>query len=123
MVGETLRNLLMIAWLLPLVGFAVEIFGGFWGTRKSRAAAWIAVGCIATGFVCSFSALMIWGNANHWSVMHKADHGASHESHEGHESHEEHAPAGHEAPADKHGSASAESPYKLTALAGGRSRR
>lgn len=119
MVGETLRNLLMIAWLLPLVGFAVEIFGGFWGTRKSRAAAWIAVGCIATGFVCSFSALMIWGNANHWSVMHKADHGTAQESHDGHESekgHEEH-PAGHEAPAEKHGSASSESPYKLTALA------
>jgi NADH-quinone oxidoreductase subunit L len=120
MVGETLRNLLMIAWLLPLVGFAVEIFGGFWGSRQSRAAAWIAVGCIATGFVCSFSALMIWGNANHWSVMHKADHGASHESHDGHQGekvHEEHAPAGHEAPAEKHGSVSSESQYKLTALA------
>lgn len=120
MVGETLRNLLMIAWLLPLVGFAVEIFGGFWGTRQSRAAAWIAVGCIATGFVCSFSALMIWGNANHWSVMHKADHGASHESHDGHDAekgHDEHAPAGHEAPAEKHGSAATASPYKLTALA------
>jgi len=114
MVGETLRNLLMIAWLLPLVGFAVEIFGGFWGTRKSRAAAWIAVGCIATGFVCSFSALMIWGNANHWSVMHKADHGASHEGHDGHhgeKGHEEHAPA------EKHGSVSSDAPYKLTSLA------
>ena len=120
MVGETLRNLLMIAWLLPLVGFAVEIFGGFWGSRQSRAAAWIAVGCIATGFVCSFSALLIWGNANHWSVMHKADHAASHESHDGHEGgkgHEEHAPAGHETPAEKHGSTSSESQYKLTALA------
>lgn len=120
MVGETLRNLLMIAWLLPLVGFAVEIFGGFWGSRQSRAAAWIAVGCIATGFVCSFSALLIWGNANHWSVMHKADHGSSHESHDGHEAekgHEQHAPAGHEAPAEKHGSTSSESQYQLTALA------
>lgn len=120
MVGETLRNLLMIAWLLPLVGFAVEIFGGFWGTRKSRAAAWIAVGCIATGFVCSFSALMIWGNANHWSVLHKADHGASHEEHDGQHGetgHDEHAPAGHDAPAEKHGATSAEAPYKLTALA------
>ena len=120
MVGETLRNLLMIAWLLPLVGFAVEIFGGFWGSRQSRAAAWIAVGCIATGFVCSFSALLIWGNANHWSVMHKADHGSSHESHDGHEAekgHEQHAPAGHEAPAEKHGSTSSDSQYQLTALA------
>ncbi len=58
MVGETLRNLLTIAWLLPLAGFAVEIFGGFWGTRKSRLAAWMSVCCIATGFVCSASALI-----------------------------------------------------------------
>jgi NADH-quinone oxidoreductase subunit L len=78
MVGETLRNLLMIAWLLPLAGFAVEIFGGFWGSRKSRVAAWMSVGCIATGFVCSFSALMIWGNSNNfWKVEHQSEHHAA----------------------------------------------
>jgi NADH-quinone oxidoreductase subunit L len=70
MVGETLKTLLTIAWLLPLAGFAIEIFGGFWGTRKSRAAAWMAVGCIATGFVCSFAALIIWGTSNDWVVFH-----------------------------------------------------
>ncbi|MFM7164052.1 MAG: hypothetical protein ACKO3T_02315, partial [Planctomycetaceae bacterium] len=74
MVGETLRNLLLIAWLLPLCGFAVEIFGGFWGSRRSRVAAWLAVGCIATGFVCSASALTIWGNSNGWAVLHRAGH-------------------------------------------------
>lgn len=74
MVGETLRNLLMIAWLLPLAGFAVEIFGGFWGTRQSKLAAWLAVGCIAAGFVCSASALIIWGNSNDWAVLHRGDH-------------------------------------------------
>lgn len=74
MVGETLRNLLLIAWLLPLCGFAVEIFGGFWGSRRSRVAAWLAVGCIATGFVCSASALTIWGKSNGWAVLHRADH-------------------------------------------------
>ncbi len=79
MVGETLRNLLMIAWLLPLCGFAVEIFGGYWGSRKSRVAAWLAVLCIATGFVCSASALTIWGRSNGWAVLHKAEHG--HDSH------------------------------------------
>lgn len=89
MVGETLRNLLMIAWLLPLVGFVVEIFGGFWGSRKSKAAAWMAVACIATGFVCSAGALIVWGNANDWTVLrdhhdahqnegHGAEHGAAH---------------------------------------------
>ena len=80
MVGETLRNLLTIAWLLPLAGFAVEIFGGFWGTRKSRLAAWMSVGCIATGFVCSASALVIWGQSNHWTVLEKDDHHAGGES-------------------------------------------
>ena len=41
----------MIAWLLPLCGFAIEIFAGFWGTRKSKTAAYIAVGCIGTAVV------------------------------------------------------------------------
>ncbi len=118
MVGETLRNLLMIAWLLPLCGFAIEIFGGFWGSRQSRLAAWIAVGCIATGFICSASALLIWGRQNDWVVLDKADHGDGHEdaghASPGHEAapshghstepghHDETKPAeGHEAP--KHG--------------------
>ena len=79
MVGETLRNLLMIAWLLPLAGFAVEIFGGFWGSRKSRVAAWMSVACIGIGFLCSVSALVIWGNSNNWTVLdHAIDHGESH---------------------------------------------
>jgi len=37
--GSTLKWLLAIAWLLPLAGFAVEVFGGYWGSRKSKAAA------------------------------------------------------------------------------------
>ena len=69
MTGETLRNLLMTAWLLPLLGFAIEIFGGFWGSRKSRVAAWLAVACIATGFLCSASALVVWGNATEWRAI------------------------------------------------------
>jgi len=80
MVGETLRNLLMIAWLLPLAGFAVEIFGGFWGSRKSRTAAWLAVACIATGFLCSASALLIWKGATGWTLWGDGAHGAHHES-------------------------------------------
>ncbi len=112
MVGETLRNLLMIAWLLPLVGFAVEIFGGFWGTRKSRTAAWIAVGCIATGFVCSFSALMIWGNANGWTVMHRAGHDDAH--------HEEAHPApshdGEHKAEEKHGAVVEKGAFQVASL-------
>ena len=67
--GATLKWLLAIAWLLPLAGFAVEVFGGYWGSRKSKAAAWMAVGCIATGFVCSAAALLTWGSATHWSAL------------------------------------------------------
>lgn len=103
MVGETLRNLLMIAWLLPLAGFAVEIFGGFWGSRKSRVAAWMSVGCIGIGFLCSVSALLIWGNSNNWTVLHvdndhdethaTADHEAGH--HEGDHTASDSAPADH----------------------------
>jgi NADH-quinone oxidoreductase subunit L len=80
MTGETLRNLLMTAWLLPLLGFAIEIFGGYWGSRKSRAAAWLAVICIATGFVCSATALVTWGNATHWAVLSHDDHGKAGET-------------------------------------------
>ena len=87
MVGETLRNYLMIAWLLPLAGFVVEIFFGFYSKnpRHSKAAAWCAVGCIGAGFLCSCAALITWGNANDWCVL------------EHHDSHGEHAEAGHEA--------------------------
>ncbi len=73
MTGETLRNLLTAAWLLPLLGFVIEIFGGFWGSRKSRVAAWIAVACIATGFLCSARALSVWVNATGWSLTDSHD--------------------------------------------------
>ena len=109
MVGETLRNLLLIAWLLPLCGFAVEIFGGFWGSRRSRVAAWLAVGCIATGFVCSASALTIWGNANGWSVLHHAEHHADEAAADGHVAHDSVTPPAPEtlAAADAHADAAA----------------
>jgi NADH-quinone oxidoreductase subunit L len=67
--GETLGKLLTAAWLLPLVGFAVEIFGGFWGSRKSKAAAYLAVFCIGMGFILSASALCHWGKVTNWSAI------------------------------------------------------
>jgi hypothetical protein len=33
--GEVLRNLLTVAWLLPLAGFVLEIFAGYWSHRLS----------------------------------------------------------------------------------------
>src|SRR5262245_18730161 len=85
--GDTLKWLLAIAWLLPLAGFAVEIFAGYWSTRVSKAAAWLAVGCIATGFVCSSAALITWGNATHWSALASAT-----EEHAEHDAESETAP-------------------------------
>ena len=78
--AQALKWLLAIAWLLPLAGFAVEIFGASWSGRRSKAAAYLAIGCIAAGFVCSAAALMTWGNATHWGGGgHTAD--AHHDEH------------------------------------------
>src|SRR5262245_53892711 len=84
--GKTLGTLLTAAWLLPLIGFAIEIFGGFWSGRRSKAAAYLAVACIGTGFFLSAGALLYWGKTTGWSAL--AAHGSGHEaagapSHEG----------------------------------------
>lgn len=85
--GDTLKTLLMIAWLLPLFGFAVEILWGPRGDRRTtRWPAWMAVACIGSGFLCSLSALLIWGSGTDWAVL------QSHDSHD----------AGHAAPSDTH---------------------
>lgn len=107
MTGEWLKLLLTIAWLLPLLGFAVEIWAGYWGTRKSKAAALMSVACIGTGFLCSLSALLIWGGATHWTALedhgHGADHGEQHQPHDGHggDAHD-HGDDGHEHPKEAH---------------------
>src|SRR5262245_45227065 len=67
--ADSLKWLLGPAWLLPLIGFVIEIFGGKWGSRTSKTAAYIAVGCIGTGFLCSVMALLTWGNATDWSAL------------------------------------------------------
>ncbi len=67
--GDTLKVLLGLAWLLPLAGFAIEIFGGFWGSRQSKTAAYLAVFCIGTGFVLSAAALVHWGRTTKWSAL------------------------------------------------------
>ena len=79
--AESLKWLLGIAWLLPLAGFCIEIFAGYWSTRTSKVAAWLAVGCIGTGFLCSLAALVTWGNATHWSAL--ASSAAHHDEHSG----------------------------------------
>ncbi len=85
--GDTLRNLLTLAWLLPLAGFVAEIYALRWTHRLSKAPAYIAVGCIAAGFVCSFAALLTWGTGTDWAALkdhhgehHAAAHGEDHPS-------------------------------------------
>lgn len=80
--------LLAAAWLLPLVGFAIEIYALQlkWSHRLSKAPAYLAVACIGGGFLLSLSALLMWGNQTQW-VATKA-HETSHHG----------APAGHDAP-------------------------
>jgi NADH-quinone oxidoreductase subunit L len=83
--GGTLATLLTMAWLLPLAGFAIEIFGGYWGTRRSKQAAYLAVFCIAAGFVLSTIALVSWGAATEWSALeshHAAESSAQADAHE-----------------------------------------
>lgn len=132
MVGETLKQLLMIAWLLPLAGFVVEVFFGYWSKnpRHSKTAAWIAVACIGVGFLCSLTALIRWGNAgNVWEANESRQAAAAHhadELHEGgesghaHEAEHKHEGEDHkEEHADDHaalqGSDAAASAYLLTA--------
>ncbi len=66
--GTVLRNLLTLAWLLPLAGFVAEIYALQlrWSHRLSKAPAQLAVACIGAGFLCSLSALLYWGNETKW---------------------------------------------------------
>ncbi|WLD12248.1 NADH-quinone oxidoreductase subunit L [Planctellipticum variicoloris] len=54
--------LLTAAWLLPLAGCVVEFFALRWTHRLSKAPAWVAVGCIAAGFLCSAAAAAVWSS-------------------------------------------------------------
>ena len=82
--GNTLANLLTIAWLLPLFGFVVQIlFALRWWGRKSKTAAYLAIFCIGAGFICSSTAFFLWGEGTGWAVFKPSDHG-----------HVEHADAG-----------------------------
>lgn len=89
--ATTLKWLLGAAWLLPLAGFCVEIFGGYWGrhadaatrNRNHQLAAFLAVGCIAGGFLLSATALWTWLDATGVCLLpasaeHAGDHGDAH---------------------------------------------
>jgi len=67
--------LLTVAWMLPLLGFAVEILAGWWSTRTSKVAAYLAVACIGTGFICSVSAFYVWQGQSGWEMFSHKDEG------------------------------------------------
>ncbi|HEV2968915.1 MAG TPA: NADH-quinone oxidoreductase subunit L [Pirellulales bacterium] len=58
--AATLPVLLGLAWLLPLVSFALIVFFGPRMGKHGRKAAWVATGAILTGFVLSVVALIGW---------------------------------------------------------------
>ncbi len=103
--GNDLSLLLLVAWLLPLFGFVIEVFGGYWSTRLSKAAAYLAVGCIGGGFVCSVIAFSMWGGATHWAALedHAGAHGSSGVAGEVHAADDAKDDAGHASDAGKHG--------------------
>ncbi|HEY0980978.1 NADH-quinone oxidoreductase subunit L [Schlesneria sp.] len=89
--GEVLMYLLTVAWLLPLVGFVVEIYWLRWSHRLHQGAAYTAVACIGIGFLCSLSALIYWGNQTHWAALSEPEHHAHVASHDA-EHHDSSAP-------------------------------
>ena len=99
--GNILMYLLTTAWLLPLAGFVVEMYWLRWSHRLSKGAAVCAVGCIATGFVCSLSALLIWMSATGFTCFESGHHGDS-AAHHGEAQHSE-VVANHDAGHEKAG--------------------
>lgn len=69
MLGEELSKYLLLAWLLPLIGFAVEVLGGYWGNRQDKRAAYIAIACIGSGFLLSSFTFYRWGTETDWQVF------------------------------------------------------
>ncbi|MAG92614.1 MAG: NADH-quinone oxidoreductase subunit L [Planctomycetaceae bacterium] len=107
--GNELANWLLIAWLLPLAGFAIEIFGGYWpGRFNKKTAAYCAVFCIGFGCVCSAIALCKWRSADEtgWKAsVAAAEKQDAHEDEKGHDdghADEKHAAHGDEEHADEH---------------------
>src|ERR1700679_1902444 len=76
--GSVLKTLLGIAWLPPLAGVAGEIFAGYWSSRRSKAAAYLAVACIFLGFCSSVAAFCVWGSSTGWVALSHVEEPAEH---------------------------------------------
>ena len=49
--GSELSNYLLLAWLLPLFGFCIEVLGGRWGRNlQDKRAAYLAIAVLVPAF-------------------------------------------------------------------------
>ena len=77
--GSELSNYLLLAWLLPLFGFCIEVLGGRWGrNRQDKRAAYLAIACIGASFLLSSFTFYRWGTENHWQVFAASDDSGHH---------------------------------------------
>ena len=77
--GSELSNYLLLAWLLPLFGFCIEVLGGRWGrNRQDKRAAYLAIACIGASFLLSSFTFYRWGTENHWQVFAASDDSGQH---------------------------------------------
>ena len=116
--GRELFYYLGIATVLPLFGFAYEIFAGYGKNPQLRKhAAYVAIACIGTGFVLSSLAFCRWNSETeafdqfkHADEQHQVE-GHALVADEGHEpghdkhaaGHEKHAEGGHAGSDEHHG--------------------
>jgi NADH-quinone oxidoreductase subunit L len=113
--GSELSQYLLWAWLLPLIGFAVEVLGGFWGKdRQDRRAAYLAIACIGAAFLLSSFTFYRWGTETHWQAFAASDDSGHHSvasladdgpEKPAHAEHEHDADHGEHSKADDHGDA------------------
>jgi proton-translocating NADH-quinone oxidoreductase chain L len=74
--GSELSTYLLWAWMLPLLGFGIEVLWGYtWGkgNRQDKRAAYLAIACIGAGFLLSSFTLYRWGTENHWQAFAASD--------------------------------------------------
>ncbi len=75
-IESLIPKLLIIAWLLPLVGFMANVFGRYWQkSHQSRLAGWISIACIGIGFLLSLTALSLGMD---WHHVFSSEHAVAH---------------------------------------------
>jgi NADH-quinone oxidoreductase subunit L len=79
--GSELSTYLLWAWMLPLLGFGIEVLWGYtWGkeNRQDKRAAYLAIACIGASFLLSSFTFYRWGTENHWQAFATSDDSGHH---------------------------------------------